>query len=664
MQAMLVLISSVVISIGFSAFEMRSIMLDQRQLTLTQAEELLMLAEGGASRAAWTLDPVLAQEVVSGILSRSGVVAAEIRANLRGDNQQVLARLVQPYSYSGLVVEWVAKRYFSDTARSSRELKILNQSKAVQIGTLFVEYAPQQIAHQFVNLAYLTLTTGLIESLLIALVLLGIAEWLLTIPLRRAAIAIANIQPDKLDDDTSQITVPELHTHNELGQLLIHTNHLLTRLHTSQGELRRLATKDSLTGLANRSLIQYQLEKMLASAKRSGEKVGVIFLDLDRFKTVNDSLGHDIGDKLLKRVAQILLDEVRQQDAVGRLGGDEFLVAIPSKELNNIIAIAERISFALSVTTVINTHELRTRASLGIAIFPEDGKDADQLMRRADIAMYQAKSDSTNLWHLFSDDMRVSFEENMNLELALRGAIEQKELSLYLQPQISTQTNQLAACEALLRWQHKGKFISPEIFIEVAENSGLIFEIGDWVFSESCKILQQWGHNAIPIAVNVSGHQLMDKGFVSRILATVDEFGVSRGLIEFEITESTLMQDLDLCLTHLNQLRDEGFKISIDDFGTGYSSLSHLTRLPIDKLKIDRSFVSGSQRSPIVLSTIIALGKALDIPVVAEGVETEAQRQSLEDNGCDLLQGYLFGKPMPVDMFESEFLFLLRKVSS
>ena len=656
MLATLLLISSIVIGLGFSVMEIRSALSEQRLALISQSEDLLSLTVGGATSAAWALDERLASEVVSGIFTKKGIVSAEIRASLRNGSQQVLASRNLIQSPHDALTNWVANTFFSDMARVSRSLLVSEVEQQIEVGSLIIGFSPHYSASVFIEGASTTLIISLVKALLMGLILFIIAQWIVTTPIRRAAAAIEQMKPEALSSSDYAIPIPDLHKTDEFGQLLRRTNQLLDRLKDSQVELSLLATRDPLTGLANRNLIQENLDNMLANARRSSELVAVIFIDLDRFKFINDSLGHDIGDKLLINVANSLSKQIREQDVVGRLGGDEFLVIMPTRGVNDVVIMARRIIQVLSAPLSIDDREIRTKGSLGIALFPNDGEDADTLMRCADLAMYRAKSDKSTQWHLFSEDMRLSLEAGMALESALSGAIDRKEFELYLQPKFNSEGLNLAACECLLRWQHQGEWISPRRFIEVAESTGLIYEIGDWVLSEACRVLRNWGELAVPISINVSGHQLADEKFVERVIGIVHLYDIRPGLIEFEITETMLMHDLDLSFRQLSILRNKGFSVSIDDFGTGYSSLSYLTRLPIDALKIDRSFVSGEQHSPIVLSTIVALGKALNIHIIAEGVETEQQRDTLVSQGCDMLQGYLLGRPMPVRQFE-EILF-------
>ncbi|MHC4222209.1 MAG: putative bifunctional diguanylate cyclase/phosphodiesterase, partial [Planctomycetota bacterium] len=641
MLASLLLISSLIIGLCISLVELQSELNDHRNEFYEKSESVFKLSVGAATNAAWSLDPRLAREVVEGIISTAGVISVEIQADLRHGDHQRLFYLESPALKSDSFTRWIAQKLFLEDSRISRQLTLEEHGQAMVVGMLTIEFDPQHVAAKYIGSTYSIVIFSLLESFLIGLLLWLVTRWLLTAPLRRAARVVAQIGPEVLQKDNYSVPVPDIHDSNELGQLLHHTNQLIERLTNSQVELRRLATRDPLTGMANRMLIKEQLVNMLAQAARTSRMVGVIFLDLDRFKTINDSLGHDIGDILLKSVASTLLQEIRQQDAVGRLGGDEFLFLVPANELGDVVVLANRIIEALAKPYAIEGYEIRTNASLGIAMYPENGEDADTLMRSADLAMYRAKSDGANRWHLYSEDMREVLDETLALETALIGAIDRNEMALHLQPQFHTVDGKLAGCEALLRWKYKGNWIAPYEFIKIAENTGMILEIGDWVIGETCRILKRWADQAVSISVNVSGGQLGDANFVSRLFAMVRKYNIDPELIELEITETMLMENLENCIERLTELRSAGFKISIDDFGTGYSSLAYLTRLPIDELKIDRSFVSGSQRSTVVLNTIIAMGRALNLLVVAEGVETEQQRTELVDSGCDLLQGYL-----------------------
>ena len=655
MQTALLLVSVIVIGFGISAWQLRTALADQRATLSAHLGELFDLSASGASRAAWALDMHLAGEVVQGIAARDGVSAAEIRAHLSGGKRQVLSRIERLDSEFDALEFWIGQRYFSDIASRQVNLQVVEENRGGVIGDMQIELNPYFAARRFLALVYANLAATLLQALLVGLVLALVSYWLVAAPLRRAAAAISRIDPERLDHAGQSLDVPRLHRNDELGLLLNHTNLMLERLVQSQHELRHLATRDELTGLPNRNLIQQTLNRMLASASRNEQRVAVIFIDLDRFKSINDSLGHDTGDRLLVQVAKTLLERVREQDAVGRLGGDEFLIVMPMRHVNEVVTIVHRILEALDQPFEVDSVELRTGASLGIAMYPDDGENSSVLMRHADLAMYRAKQEGGSHWQLFSEEMRRAVDDYVIIENALGGALLRNELEIFLQPQFDSDGMTLAGCEALLRWRHDGQLIMPDRFIDVAERSGLIREIGDWVLAEVCRTMQSWARAEIPVAVNVSACQLAVDHFAERALKITRRYGVSPRLIRFEITESTLMHNLERTRVQLRELREQGFQISVDDFGTGYSSLAYLTRLPIDELKIDRSFVSGANRSRVVLNTIIAMARELDLRVVAEGIETESQRDELAAGGCHMLQGYLLGRPEPVPDFHACF---------
>lgn len=656
MQAGMLLASSLLIGVFLSAAQIYEAFQQQEKAFREKKANIIHLSVGGATNAAWALDTRLADEVLEGVVNQSGVIRAEIRANLSNKEEQLLSsRQRVPPGYSRLS-EWVAQSLFSHQSILVRPLTIDGRTPRLQAGVLRITFDPRHEADKFVTTAATSLTVTLLEAFLIGLVLFFIGQWFITLPIRRAANIIERVDPDALQSEAQRVPVPVLHKRDELGLLLDHTNQLLHRLKTSQSRLLHLATKDPLTGLANRSLIKDFLDKMLSSAHRTSSMVAVTFIDLDRFKNVNDTLGHETGDKLLKYVADTLLQQIREEDAVGRLGGDEFLLVTPIGAVTDVITMAERILLVLGRPVTIDGYDLKIHASLGISLYPSDGEDADTLMRCADLAMYKAKERKSSQWHLFSEEIKQKVEETLALENALDHAIRNEEFEVYLQPIYGAATLRLEACEALLRWKNNGKYVDTQKFIEVAELTGLIGEIGEWVIAEVCRINQAWGNQAVPISVNVSGQQLAEENFVGRMIEIVSSFSVSPRQIEFEITETMLMHNLGQSYDRLSQLRERGFRIVIDDFGTGYSSLSYLSQLPIDALKIDRSFVSGSEQSAVVLNAIIALAKALGIRVVAEGIETETQKSALIENGCDCLQGYLLGRPMPVAEFETELM--------
>lgn len=426
--------------------------------------------------------------------------------------------------------------------------------------------------------------------------------------------------------------------------------------------LLHLAYHDPLTHLPNRLAFESQIELAIRSCERDNRQVAVMLIDIDRFKTVNDTLGHHVGDDLLKSVASRLRETVRASDIVARLGGDEFVVVLPDIE-NALVAasVAGKVQRALGGSHTVGSHALYATPSMGISIFPSDGRDSDTLLKNADVAMYHAKSAGRNNFQFYAARMNEAASERLELENALRLAVssitpEHSEFTLHFQPQIDAGSGQIIGLEALARWQHAtlGN-ISPGRFIPVAEDTGLIQPLGDWVFWESCRhvrLLKELGISGIPIAVNISAQQLRHENLPLTVHGAMACYDLQASDLELEITESTAMQNPEITIAILNQLSGMGIALAIDDFGTGYSSLAYLKHLPIQRLKLDQSFVKDieSDRSDAAIcSATIALGHNLGLKLVAEGVETKAQQDFLTNLGCDYMQGYLYSKPLPFE---------------
>ena len=419
-------------------------------------------------------------------------------------------------------------------------------------------------------------------------------------------------------------------------------------------QVRYLAYHDALTGLPNRSLLQDRLAQATASARRRREKVALLFLDLDRFKIINDSLGHSIGDLLLKEVAERLKKWAREQDTVARLGGDEFVVVLTAqKDIADVAVAADRLMKAMTTEFTVQGHLLSSTCSLGISVFPDHGTDGEALIKNADAAMYCAKDNGRNNVHFFTPDMNIRAVERLTLGNNLRLALERKELFLEYQPQVEVATGRITGAEALLRWrQPELGLVPPNKFIPIAENSGLILPIGEWVLRTACTQARQWqdeGLAPLPVAVNVSAVQFRQERFLQVIRNVLDETGLPPQYLELELTEGLLLSNSEVMLSMLQELREWGVKLSIDDFGTGYSSLSYLRQFPVYKLKIDRSFVQAMAVNPddaAITTTIINMAKSLNLKVIAEGVENEEQLSFLRAHDCDEVQGYYFSRPL------------------
>ena len=413
------------------------------------------------------------------------------------------------------------------------------------------------------------------------------------------------------------------------------------------------------TRLPNRVLGSELIERAIASNKRRKVRVAVLFVDLDNFKDINDSLGHTAGDAFLKEVALRLLTAVRVSDVVCRQGGDEFLIGLTDMDdSEDISQVASNVLKQMQAPFTLRGTDIRASCSIGIAVYPKDGETFGELLRHADVAMYQAKDSGRNTYRFFDEDVNTSMQENLHLISSLREAIDQEEFVLHYQPIMNLATGALVGAEALVRWQNpKLGLVAPGLFIATAEKSGLIVELGQWVMEEACRQMRAWqdaGAPPLTMAVNLSPVQFRRGGVEAVIERALKHSGLNPACLEVEVTESTLLQDADQFIQALQRIKAMGIRISIDDFGTGYSNLSYLQRFAVDKLKIDQSFVKQLTNGPqdtAIVNAIIQMAKSLQLTTNAEGVEDETTRARLAAMGCDLAQGYLFARPLPAEQF-------------
>jgi diguanylate cyclase (GGDEF)-like protein/PAS domain S-box-containing protein len=431
----------------------------------------------------------------------------------------------------------------------------------------------------------------------------------------------------------------------------------ITDRKAAEERVQFLAYYDALTGLPNRMLLQDRLGNALAGARRRNEKVALLFIDLDRFKIINDSLGHSFGDLLLQDVAERLKNWARDQDTVARIGGDEFVIVLTAiSDVSSAAIAAERILEAMTGEFVIQGRTFTVSCSIGISVFPEHGADSETLIKNADAAMYCAKENGRNVFRFFTEEMNAQVVERLTLEHGMRVAMDNKELFLMYQPQIDIASRKIVGLEALLRWRHPQLgLVPPDRFIRVAENSGLIVPVGEWVLWTACQEARKWQDRNldVSVAVNVSAVQFRQKGFCEMVGKVLQQTGLAPQYLELELTESLLLSNAEMTIPMLRNLKIMGLTLAIDDFGTGYSSLSYLRQFPVHKLKIDRSFIQNVAVNPddaAITAAIISMGKSLSLRVIAEGVEDEAQMSFLRAHSCDEIQGYYFSKPlMPED---------------
>ncbi|WJD64853.1 putative bifunctional diguanylate cyclase/phosphodiesterase [Pseudomonas kurunegalensis] len=445
------------------------------------------------------------------------------------------------------------------------------------------------------------------------------------------------------------------------ARLEARTAELARSLTLANQELTQLALHDTLTDLPNRTLLADRIEQAIAKVAEQGGCFALMFIDLDGFKPVNDAFGHHIGDLLLKAVAGRLRGHLHSQDTLARIGGDEFVLLVELQEPNDAMDVAVKQVNLVSRPFRVAEHDLQLSASLGIVLYPGNGQDQHELLRNADAAMYHAKSAGKNGYSFFDVSMNSNARQQLQLLQDLRQALEQRQFRLHYQPKFDAQACQPIGAEALLRWEHPQQgLLLPDRFIGLAEKTGLIIPIGDWVLDEACRQMRQWldqGHQGWRMAVNLSAIQFCHAGLVESVARALQQNGLPANCLTLEITETTAMHDADASLTVLQRLSDMGVDLSIDDFGTGYSSLMYLKRLPANELKIDRGFVRDLEQDSddaAIVSAIVALGQALGLRIVAEGVETDKQQDFLTRLGCDSLQGYLLGQPVPAEQFMSK----------
>ncbi|MBW7902962.1 MAG: EAL domain-containing protein [Rhodocyclaceae bacterium] len=427
----------------------------------------------------------------------------------------------------------------------------------------------------------------------------------------------------------------------------------------AQERIEYLARHDPLTGLPNRMTLADRLEQALAHAERTQTRIALLFLDLDRFKTINDSLGHPVGDALLQELTRRLKGAVRETDTVSRLGGDEFVILAGGLGDPEMAAdIAAKILAAVHRPFLVDSHRLSTSTSIGITLYPDDGADFDTLLKKADIAMYHAKDAGRNTYRFFTEQMNAHAHERLLVQNHLRQAIERNELVLHFQPQVALDSGRIVGVEALVRWRSPELgLVPPDRFIPMAEESGAIVDVGDWVLREACRQARAWcdeGLPALPVAVNISALQLRHGDFVERVLRTLDETGHDPAMLELEFTESILIQDIARVLDQVRRLKAIGISIAIDDFGTGYSSLAYLKQLDVDRLKIDRSFIRDIGSDPdddAIVRAVTQMARSLRLKLIAEGTETVEQTRFLLAEGCCEAQGFLYSPPLAADDF-------------
>ncbi|MEH6463168.1 MAG: EAL domain-containing protein [Shewanella psychromarinicola] len=657
-QTNLVVFTALFFAIAIFIVEIALVVITTKQQLTAEQQELLNSVEQITTNSVWSLDDKLASQTLEGIIKVDNVGSAVIELD---DGSLFVSEANQyaafPNSYISL-----SNRLFGDLKEISRPLYrpfYFEDNKQQQlIGTLTIFYDTQKLTAKLFNQLQLGLIATLARALLLTLVLTVVFHRFLTQPIARISEAIDKIDPDYPDENL--LPMSKAHKDDELGLVTSKFNQILLQFSQTQNKLRKMATRDPLTGLPNRTLLLETLNVTIQRSRVHKRNFALLFIDLDRFKNVNDSLGHAIGDQFLARIARILERVVGDRGSVARLGGDEFVILADEIQTPSQAAdFVDKLLIQLNTPIQLNEHAIHPAASIGISIYPEDGTTAEDLIRHADIAMYSAKAAGSNQWSFFKQQMTDRAAVRLRTEASLHDALKNNEFLLYFQPKFDLKTNKVVGCEALIRWQKDGRLISPMSFIPVAEETGIIIPIGRWVIEQSCKVIRDWQRKfnyEIPIAVNVASQQFADASLVPDIKQLAIRYQIRPELLEIEITETSLMNDVDQAITKLEQLKSAGFGIAVDDFGTGYSSLSYLRHLPITTMKIDRAFVSDLPQDSAIASTILMLGRQLDLTIVAEGIENIQQLEWLKDNQCEIGQGFYFSQPLPLAEFEEKYI--------
>ncbi len=618
----------------------------QSQEPVVQAHRAaaLVLAAAVFTEPAWTLSEPGLQAALARILKEPSVCAVEVLD-------------LQP---TGTPLTLAARKCPQDRAVSRAEAPVLHEGQ--RIARLRVDFDDTEIDRLLNDRLRSSAWLVAVQVVMGGLVLAGVLALRLLRPidrLKRQAALLA-----------SRTAAPALEwtRRDELGELGQHLNDVGQRLHALFGELEakntdlhKLAMYDPLTGLPNRTLLRELFNHEAAAARRGQRALALLFLDLDRFKTVNDSLGHAAGDELLMVIAERLTKTLRDSDIVCRMGGDEFVVLLPYVGgWDQVAGTAERLLEAVSAPLTLTPArtEAQVSASIGIAMYPADGADFDSLARTADLAMYRSKDLGRSRYSFYHPELDSAFRGRLALERELQRALQGGEMVLHYQPMVDAQAGRIVGCEALLRWQHPQRgLLQPAAFVAAAEETGLIREIGLWTLAQACRQFAAWREEGLElqhVALNVSAHQAHESDLPDAVAALMQEFRLQPGQLVLELTESALMSDSEAALRTVNRLRGTGARLAIDDFGTGYSSLSYLKMLRPDMLKIDRSFVRDlphDRDDRALTEAILGMACALGITVVAEGVEREGQRDLLCSLGCRQQQGFLFGKAVPADEF-------------
>jgi c-di-GMP phosphodiesterase len=623
-----------------------------RQLIEADAQRILRMTRDPSTQAIYSLDREMGAQVMEGLFQHESIRMASIG---HPDEGMLALKIRPPIS---LPTRWLTDPILHQDRQFSIPL-IGKPPYNEYYGELRITLDTAKYGQEFVNDSIVIFIVGILRALTLGLVLFLIYQWLLTRPLTKLIEHLAQINPDRPGEH--KLPMIRGHERNELGLWVETANGLLASIEhnmhlrqEAESSLHRMTQYDSLTGLPNRQQLQSQLDHILDEARRLQRRVAVLCLGLDDFKGINEQYSYQAGDCLLKGLADRLRESAGRLGALARLGGDQFVLVLSGIEQPYEAAeLAQAVLDDLDNPIDLDGHPIRLRATIGITLYPEDGDNTEKLLQKAEQTMTLAKSRSRNRYQFYVASIDSQMRARRELEKDLSEALKRNEFHLVYQPQVDYRQNRITGVEALIRWKHpQGKLVPPDLFIPLAEQNGSIIEIGKWVLDQACSQLRQWhaqGHTGLRVAVNLSTVQLRHPQLPAMIGELLQAHQLPAETLELEVTETGLMEDIDAAAHNLHSLRRSGALIAIDDFGTGYSSLSYLKSLPLDKIKIDKSFVQdiGQDEGATIVRAIIQLGKSLGMTVIAEGVETPEQEAYLIAEGCQEGQGYYYSKPLP-----------------
>ena len=626
-----------------------------------EAQQMLAMIKEPALRAAQRLEPGMGQEILSGLMEHKSVHVAAIKI----PDEPELAAVERPLSTSRYRQ---VSDYIFDPIRIYRLALDSSDNDGKEEGELLMAIDTAYYGREFIQRSSIIILSGLVRSLVMALMLYLIYTFVLTKPLNRLIRNLVRINPEH--PGQHKLPMPSGHSNNELGLWVRTANQLLNSIERNfqlrqkaEARVMRLSQYDYLTRLPNRRTLQKHLQALISHADNH-HTIAILCLGLDDFKSLNAQFNFNAAEHILVKISDRLRNFVGNNAYIGRLGEDQFAITLSDiKQPYEAAEMAQNLLKQLNRPFEVNDEKITISATVGITLYPDDGQDVDNLLQQSEFAMIMAKSRNKNRYQFYIATIDTEIRQRKKLEMDLHQALEHHELSLRFQPQIDLKSSRIIGAEALLRWKHPDRgAISPDMFIPMAESSMDIIPIGDWVLESACEQLHQWhqaGHENLRMAINLSAVQLQDKSIVERMLYLLRKYQIAPEKLELEVTETSIMEDIEISSLQLQNLKKIGVLLALDDFGTGYSSLSYLKKFPFDKIKIDKAFVDGlpdSKENAVIVEAIIQLGKSFGLEVIAEGVETSDQEQHLKQAGCLEGQGYFYGRPM----LENEFLELLQ----